>query len=227
MASASDVGPFSPLNLPGLARWYDASDAATVTTDTGLVTQWNDKSGNAVNATQSNAALRYTYSAAAVNSLNAMTANDGACGMDLPSELDLTTTGWAVVIGGNSGSSIMVLGSSDANNYCGGFNSDSDGTIHSQDGTAFMANAATGCDNGSIHCFVFRNVATTAAQFWDGAQIGTETFETGNLFGGISNYGSGFSLNGTICEIFAGVGELTNGHVAQITAYAQSKWGTP
>jgi len=218
---------FSPSSLPGIARWYDASDAATVTTDTGLVTQWNDKSPSAVNATQVTPSLRYTYSAAAVAGRNAMTANDGARRMALASELNLTTTGWVVVIGGSSGKSIMVVGSSNINNYSGGFNSNLDGTVHSQDAVTGLANTAAGCGDGSIHCFVFRNVATAVAQFWDGAPIGTATFSNASQFGGISSYGSGFSLNGTICEIFAGVGELTDAHVAQITAYSQQKWATP
>lgn len=222
------AGEFSPASLPGLARWYDASDAGTVTESGGAVSQWNDKSTSVVNATQADAGLRYTYSLAAVSGKNAMTATDGAAQMQLASELDLTTTGWAVVIGGNSGASIMIVGSSNSNNYAGGFNSFGDGTVYSQDAVDYIASTAAGCDDGSIHCFVFRNVATSVEQFWDGVQIGgTATFSNGNLFGGISSYGAGFSLNGTICEIFAGVGELTSTHIAQINTYAQQKWGTP
>ncbi len=225
----AEGGGFTPADLPGLARWYDASDEATVTvTGGGTVSQWDDKSPSAVNATQMDAGLRYEYSLAAVSGKNAMTSSYGSGQMELDAELSLTTTGWVVVIGGNSGASIMVVGSSNANNYTGGFNSFGDGTVYSQDAVDYIASTAAGCDDGSIHCFVFRNVATAVEQFWDGVQIGgTATFSNASLFGGISSYGSGFSLNGTICEIFAGVGELTNDHIAQITAYSQQKWGTP
>jgi hypothetical protein len=40
------------------ALWLDAADASTVTTVSGAVSQWNDKSGNSRNATQATAARR-------------------------------------------------------------------------------------------------------------------------------------------------------------------------
>ena len=54
------------------ALWLDAADASTVTTVSGAVSQWNDKSGNARHATQSNAGNRPTYQSAAINSRNAI-----------------------------------------------------------------------------------------------------------------------------------------------------------
>lgn len=55
------------------ALWLDAADASTVTTVSGAVSQWNDKSGNGRNAAQSDAASRPTYATAAQNSRNALT----------------------------------------------------------------------------------------------------------------------------------------------------------
>jgi hypothetical protein len=49
------------------ALWLDAADASTVTTVSGAVSQWNDKSGNARHATQVTTASRPTVVA---NSLN-------------------------------------------------------------------------------------------------------------------------------------------------------------
>jgi hypothetical protein len=48
---------WSPANIT-TALWLDAADASTVTTVTGAVSQWNDKSGNGRNATQSAAGSR-------------------------------------------------------------------------------------------------------------------------------------------------------------------------
>lgn len=45
--------PWSPLSLPNLVDWYDASDAGSITSESGLVTQWNDLSGNARHMTAS------------------------------------------------------------------------------------------------------------------------------------------------------------------------------
>jgi len=47
-------GLWAPTNIVK-SVWYDASDASTITTSGGLVSRWNDKSGNKNNATNSTA----------------------------------------------------------------------------------------------------------------------------------------------------------------------------
>ena len=64
-------GLWSPANIT-TALWLDAEDASTVTLDSGAVSQWRDKSGNSRNATQSTATNRPLYTAAAQNSLSAL-----------------------------------------------------------------------------------------------------------------------------------------------------------
>lgn len=54
------------------ALWLDAADASTVTTVSGNVSQWNDKSGNGRDAAQSTAGNRPAYQSAAQNGLNAV-----------------------------------------------------------------------------------------------------------------------------------------------------------
>lgn len=52
LLSGGDVAPFSPLDLsPNL--WLDATDATTITEVSGDVSQWDDKSGNGNNVSQS------------------------------------------------------------------------------------------------------------------------------------------------------------------------------
>jgi hypothetical protein len=53
--------------------WLDAADASTVTTVSGAVSQWNDKSGNARNAAQSILGSRPTYTSNALNGLPVLT----------------------------------------------------------------------------------------------------------------------------------------------------------
>jgi hypothetical protein len=55
------------------ALWLDAADASTVTTVSGAVSQWNDKSGNSRHATQSTAGSRPAYSSTGFNSLPGVT----------------------------------------------------------------------------------------------------------------------------------------------------------
>ena len=54
------------------ALWFDAADAATITTVSGAVSQWNDKSGNARHYVQNTSANRPTYESAVQNNLNAV-----------------------------------------------------------------------------------------------------------------------------------------------------------
>jgi hypothetical protein len=51
------------------ALWFDAADSSTITTVSGAISQWNDKSGNARNITQGTAANRPALTANGLNSL--------------------------------------------------------------------------------------------------------------------------------------------------------------
>jgi hypothetical protein len=54
------------------ALWLDAADASTVTTVSGAVSQWNDKSGNGRNCSQDNSSLRPFYGSSVINNRNAV-----------------------------------------------------------------------------------------------------------------------------------------------------------
>jgi len=56
------------------ALWLDASDSATITASSGLVSQWNDKSGNSNNFTATGVA-RPTTGTRTINSLNTLDFN--------------------------------------------------------------------------------------------------------------------------------------------------------
>jgi hypothetical protein len=64
---------FDPRRIPGLAAWWDAADAASVTLDTGRVSQWSDKSGNARHATNTTSgSTQPSYTTAGRNGLNVL-----------------------------------------------------------------------------------------------------------------------------------------------------------
>jgi hypothetical protein len=69
------VPGFSPLDLPNLKAWYDASDTSSISVTSTKVTQWNDKSGNAYHLTQGTDAYRPNSGTRTVNSLNAIDYN--------------------------------------------------------------------------------------------------------------------------------------------------------
>lgn len=84
------------------ALWLDAADTSTVTTVSGAVSQWNDKSGNARHATQGTAANRPTYTSAGQNGLNVLTLDGSNDSMALASNLALGTAHTVVIAAKNS-----------------------------------------------------------------------------------------------------------------------------
>ena len=65
---------FDPRRIPGLQAWYDAADSASVTLDSGRVSQWSDKSGLGRHATNSTSgSTQPSYSTAGRNGLNVLT----------------------------------------------------------------------------------------------------------------------------------------------------------
>ena len=65
---------FNPSEIPGLAAWYDAADSASITLDSGRVSQWSDKSGNARHATNTTSgSTQPSYTTAGRNGLNVLT----------------------------------------------------------------------------------------------------------------------------------------------------------
>lgn len=58
------------ISLSGLHSWYDASNAASITSSSGSVSQWNDLSGNGRHAAQGTSAYRPTTGTTTQNGKN-------------------------------------------------------------------------------------------------------------------------------------------------------------
>jgi len=71
--AGSATSGFSPLSLPNLALWLDASDTSTITLDgSNNVSEWRDKSGNARHASQATTTQRPSYTSSnQINGVNA------------------------------------------------------------------------------------------------------------------------------------------------------------
>ena len=63
----SGLQHFNPRVIPGLAAWYDASVASSITLNGGNAAQWDDLSGNDRHQIQANASLQPIYSATGLN----------------------------------------------------------------------------------------------------------------------------------------------------------------
>lgn len=73
IASSKASAPFNPSSIANLKLWLDASDTATISLSGSAVTQWNDKSGNGFNVTQSTSAQRPSSGINTINSKNVLT----------------------------------------------------------------------------------------------------------------------------------------------------------
>lgn len=82
---------FTPSSIESLVAWYDASDTATITQSSGLVSQWDDKSGNGNHIIQSNESYQASTGVETLNGLNVMSFlyNDY---FNAPNITDLQTT---------------------------------------------------------------------------------------------------------------------------------------
>lgn len=64
---------FDPRSISGLAAWYDANVASSITLNGSTVSQWNDLSGNGRHQVQATAALQPTYNATGLNGKGTLT----------------------------------------------------------------------------------------------------------------------------------------------------------
>lgn len=64
---------FNPKSISGLAAWYDASVASSITLNGSTVSQWSDLSGNGRNQVQATASLQPTYNANGLNGKGTLT----------------------------------------------------------------------------------------------------------------------------------------------------------
>jgi hypothetical protein len=222
-----------------LHAWYDASDAATITESSGLVSQWNDKSGNAFHLTQPTSARRPIYSATGLGGaqpavtftffdLNALGAS-----ITWPSSTDefavfmvgrmLTGTanyGRAVtfdVSGSDVGASagIFIIRSTTTNAVQGYRNGDKSVKAIALDTTARIASVFA---NGEHKIYVDGSVGTTVAET-NGA-LST----TGTLFVGAGTISGPNGWDGPICEVAILKREPTSGELSQVDAMLAAKW---
>lgn len=77
--------------LISTALWLDAADASTVTTVSGAVSQWNDKSGNGRHATQATAGKQPLLAVSGLNSKNVIDCDGADDELSLANVLSLTS----------------------------------------------------------------------------------------------------------------------------------------
>ena len=226
----TDAGPVvavaSPLDIAGCALWLDASDAASITASGGLVSQWNDKSGNARHATASGS-LRP----------NSGGSQNGRTVMQFTGTQAMTITGNFL----QSDNVTMFAVAMKNTDHYGGIISSAPTNPEDSPVLCFylttiawlnrrvLVQQATG--NSVYRIVSGQSVGTAQQGFFDGvrgtdttASVATNTTNTITKIGALRT-GSSPDLNGNIAEIVCYSGNLTTADRARVESYLAAKWG--
>lgn len=228
---------FTPRKISGLAAWWDASDAASITTVSGRVSQWNDKSGNGVHATQTTANNRPENTSATLNGRAVMTFDGSNDIMSFTGTARTDETQFVVVrnnmvasvvstqqilADASSGFGLNAIikndGSTNSDLFaqCGGF---SIGTTAAR--YQFPANNPF----GPAVVSAIRSSASGGILRTDGVQRATCTTSNSYALARIGGVGSSFPLNGYIAEIVIYSRALSVADVQRVERYLGAKWG--
>lgn len=236
--------------LPPVSGYYllfDASDASTITASGGYVSQWNDKSGNALNATNSGGAAGgcpqtgintrnglnvLTYTQNSTNgAAGGLTNNSGTFPADPNLDIWLVrkqsngsvTSGSAFGIGndqaGNDKVTYQFYDNSDSK-YLSGANG---GNIRSTASQSGNWNITRFTKSGAAAQFYVNNTSQGTASF--NYNLANSRFQVGALpQAGATNNGV-YLMNGDLAEVLVYKTALSAGDATSTYNYLKSKWG--
>lgn len=237
---------FTPSALTNPILWLDASDVATITSSSGLVTQWNDKFSHA-NHVKASGTNRPTTGSATENGLNALLWNGTSTSMSITTGFSGVADQISVIAvardtGGDPGTHYITrpVGTSAAIRM---WNQLNDGSGHMSsnlnDDSGSSTNAKTNAVPGTtIHMFGL-HVDVAGGHYYSSIDGVEGTAAVGNITAGHhvtltkvfvgSSDTLGQFWNGTISELIitgtsmrVGSADYTNLHT-----YLSAKWGSP
>jgi hypothetical protein len=248
-------GGFDPRSISGLALWLDAADSASVTLNSGNVSEWRDKSGGGRHFSQSTAANQPQYVAGGQNNRSVLR-NDGTRFMlrnlggvfsESLSYLGETTHTiifankttatnnanyllWAHNPPNSNGNRLIVAGPWGSGTFTAG-------SYLVDSGNASTGRLNSSTNNGTAaHVFAFRRDGSAFSMFRNGTADGTATrasapaMNFSGTFGlwaeiGLSGAGSNNHGGGDMYEAMYYNRALTESERQAIERYMGAKWG--
>ena len=221
------------------ALWLDASDSATITTVSGAVSQWNDKSNNSRHVSQSTAVSRPTVATSSLNGLSTLAFNGNQF---LQTSANFPITGNAAfsvfcvyVKTALTNGSFMGWGSSQANLGAAGFYDSGSVSAWVFAGGAGYNTSIPSASTWFISSYSKSPGAinTTSKAFRNGvdAQTGSQSTSTPNIaaatlkVGQWADYTTDSRLNGNIAELIVIAADSSTAGHQQIEGYLAWKWG--
>ncbi len=217
----------TPLIIPGLMGWYDAS-----TTPTGSVASWSDKSGNNFHAVQVTGSKQPTCTANQQAGKNTLVF-DGARTLQVPAGLLVVTLGASTMYAvANSSIDNTVQRISRftgaSGNYGLSYNSVA-GEILFAHGNS-TPRSFNGTTKSNYNLIVGRNSGTTQAISVNGAAEVTNALGsdfTADISGWIgATLGTSQFLTGNIAELIIYQGSHSAAQMLTVNRYLSNKWGT-
>ncbi len=226
--------PFVPTNIAGLQLWLDAADTATITQAANLVSQWNDKSGNANHATQGTGVNQPTTNVRTINGRNVLDFDSSNDFLNLTTGLNSssgqtffvvfsndTVTAARPLIGSNDTVAGPVIRTSTANLF---------GLVRPNVAVLLNGSPAIATTTNYIGA---ANYSTSGIDLYiNGVSYGTSasstTFTNGSTWIGGSGAVGPTPFNyhdGVIGEVIVYSGNLSNANKNLVGNYLSSKWG--
>lgn len=199
------------------ALWLDSSDASTVTTVGGYVSQLNDKSGNNRNASQGTTDKRPGYATASINGLNCMTSN-GSQFVAIDTSLDVQS--FVIVTQFNNpsaGNYQFIVGDSSDYDFHG---TSSSATLLDSTYTSASVRYGSSWVNGvSIDPMSITKLSSVSLYIFNmTSNVKIKQFSDDRVY-----YGRG--IIGNICEIIGLASNLNSTNRQFMEGYLAHKWG--
>jgi len=225
---------FLPTSIANNVLWLDAADTSTITESSGLVSQWDDKSGLGNDVTQGSGSLQPTTGTETINNVNVITFADST----MSSSDYAATDNWTAftVVEGDAAPT----------------NTDASGPIKKDKNIQINWNHGSGTFRGAVALSVSSSFFAASlgslsgstpyilAGSYDGEEIiasldgtiittntspsGDADAESADMFiGGTGVSGSFF--DGKIAEIIIFSRKLNTDEIDQVEAYLSTKWG--
>lgn len=225
-AVSAAVTVYSPLSVADLELWVDSYDASTIVQAAGLVSRWDDKSGNGYNAAQGTPANQPETGIRTLNSKNVIDYNaDRARTLTLPSGTYPLATGshTVFIVSGCDASTndhqfyrARRVSPSTIRNYISG-----GAAFKSRAGVSASEISVTSDTNPHIFCNN-RNGSNLSFYIDGGTAAGSLTGVSDNV---IEEYVLGMGLDGFIAEKLVYARTLSTSEMNEIGAYLSAKWG--
>lgn len=234
---------FSPASISNLVLWLDAADPATITSSSGSVSQWNDKSGLNNNAVQATAGQQPTTAEKTINGNNVITFH-GENSSQWMKILNMATNCQTVVA--------VWRGNAAYSNYNGiivARSSLSTKTPNSTNASGFTQDlgvAGAVCNVGQITTAVYVDGTVQSAANFDNFAVGVQAnpitsphvilLQSSGNASGTQNYAIGADtfnppgaggrhLEGNIGEILIYDKVLNASEITNVNTYLRTKWG--